>query len=236
MNATNKPEDHGFTLIELMIVVAILSIIAAASVPSLVSSKVAANESNAIGTLRNLTSAQAQFWSNAVLDDDLDGAGEFGYFAELAGAVPLNGRANGNGTPNPLDPPILSARFGDVDAAGRVSLSGYVFQIFLPDAAGAGLAEAGGGGPTGAEDADQCEIYWCAYAYPMVAGTSGHHAFFVNHRGEILKTSMDVARYDLSQGPPAWNAALSNVSGDMSDPPAIGGLVANDGNTWVVVH
>ena len=53
--------NKGFTLIELMIVVAIIAIIAAIAIPSLLESKKAANEAAAIANLRLLTSVQAQY-------------------------------------------------------------------------------------------------------------------------------------------------------------------------------
>ena len=40
---------------------------------------------------------------------------------------------------------ILGATFQYVDANSRVNKSGYLFQIFLPDAAGAGVTEAANG-------------------------------------------------------------------------------------------
>ncbi len=51
----------GFTLVELMIVLAIIAIIAAFAIPNLMKSRMSANEAGAIGTLRTIVTAQATY-------------------------------------------------------------------------------------------------------------------------------------------------------------------------------
>lgn len=51
----------GFSLIELLIVVAIILVIAAIAVPSFLRSRMAANESAAVGALRTLNTAQISY-------------------------------------------------------------------------------------------------------------------------------------------------------------------------------
>jgi type IV pilus assembly protein PilA len=53
--------EHGFSLIELLIVVAIIAIIAAIAVPSMLQARMAANESGAIQGLRTVGSAEVAF-------------------------------------------------------------------------------------------------------------------------------------------------------------------------------
>jgi len=51
----------GFSLIELLIVVAIILIIAAIAIPNLLRSRIAANEASAVGSLRTLNTAEITY-------------------------------------------------------------------------------------------------------------------------------------------------------------------------------
>jgi type IV pilus assembly protein PilA len=56
-----KRKDTGFSLIELLIVVAIILIIAAIAIPSFLRSKMAANESSAVQSVRDINTALAAY-------------------------------------------------------------------------------------------------------------------------------------------------------------------------------
>ena len=77
--------QKGFSLIELLIVVAIILIIAAISIPNLLRSRIAANEASAAGSIRTIVTAEISYFSTY-------GAG-YGTLAQLGGAVPCTASA-----------------------------------------------------------------------------------------------------------------------------------------------
>ena len=55
---------QGFSLIELLIVVAIILIIAAIAIPNLIRARISANQSSAVASLRSIATAQIQYSSS----------------------------------------------------------------------------------------------------------------------------------------------------------------------------
>ena len=103
---------RGFSLIELLIVVAIILIIAAIAIPSLLRSKMAANEASAIGSLRTMNTAFVNYASTYAV----------GYPANLTDLAPSN-------SPSSTAADLLDS------ALVTGTKSGYGFS-YVPGAAG----------------------------------------------------------------------------------------------------
>jgi len=253
-------QRSGFTLVEIAIAIAIIAIISAVAVPKFIGAKISGNESAAIGTLRLIASAQQQVAAACAIDTDADGGGEFAFFGELAGAVPIRvydhaagGPALGNAV-DLLDPNYVLGGFGQVVDAfgdGVVARQGYFFKMYLPgpqpvfNGSIPGLAEDPTGGAKAADctpagwASDHAESLWSCYAWPIEHRRSGIRAFFINQDGDLAQCDNADATYDGLVGAtsiPVFDAALSteNGGGDMLDPLGLIGVgkTANDGLVW----
>lgn len=124
--------NQGFTLIELMIVVAIIAIIAAIAIPSLLNARKAGNEASAISSLRTLTTVNEQYRTRfQSYTDSLASLSAAGYIDSVLGAGQKSGfnfaYAGGGpgvntwtGGADPTDPGVTGDRFFFVDQSGVI--------------------------------------------------------------------------------------------------------------------
>jgi len=83
-------KQKGFSLIELLIVVAIILIIAAIAIPNLLRSRIAANEASAVGSLRTINTAEVTYASTY---PDAGFAGTLKALGPISGSTPTSAAA-----------------------------------------------------------------------------------------------------------------------------------------------
>jgi len=152
-----RNRQKGFSLIELLIVVAIILIIAAIAIPNLLRSKMAANEASAVGSLRTLTTANVTYNSTYGNQYSPD-------LQTLGGTPPTANCANSLLVDNSLATAI----------AGSSGKSGYTFNYL----AGTPITNPPAGCTAGV-------LTFALQADPVVVGQTGTRHFCADQSGVI---------------------------------------------------
>ena len=154
---------NGFTLVELLVVVAVIGIVASIAVPGLVRARMSGNEASAIGSLRAINSAESTFSSSC---------GEGNYAATLVGL----GTPTSGGGQAFISPDIATTASG-----ATVIKSGYAISLGAGGTAVvAGVLSCNGGQPVNAGYGTNAD---------PISTSSGERHFASDSRGAIFVSS-----------------------------------------------
>jgi prepilin-type N-terminal cleavage/methylation domain-containing protein len=160
---------HGFTLIELMIVIAIIAIIAAIAIPNLLESRVSAQEAAAATALKSgILPAQVQFQAGAYLDADGNGLGEY---------------ATSNGLTAGKSFPLLSGQ--------NTTTGGVTLNLLAPTYQNSTPAISGYKFNDPISEASSQERVWGVITQPLDSN-QGRRLFAINQAGNIYASTPNV--------------------------------------------
>jgi prepilin-type N-terminal cleavage/methylation domain-containing protein len=216
----------GFTLIELMIVIAIIAVIAAIAIPGLLAAQRSSNERNASTSLKTITTAQADFRSN-----DRDGNRAMDFWTAdvyaLYGMIGITGAsttipADSTSAANViklLEPSLAGADgmtqqalYGNVDFTNSIVngtvKAGYAFRALGFEDSGAGptdlTTDTDGAGQFYGDCHDADRFAFIAFPISL---NSGKLMFVVNEDNTIWKFNL----------PATYTAVFTGASGTTTD-------------------
>ena len=162
-----KRKQRGFSLIELLIVVAIILIIAAIAIPNLLRSRMAANEASAVGSIRTMNTAAISY--NSTYGNGFPGT---------IAAIGNNGTTSISCTNAELLDSVLTSG----------TKSGYTFQL----KPGLGANQLNSTSSSCAGGYGYSDGYMVT-AVPVTVGTTGQRAFCSDASGVIRQNAAGTA-------------------------------------------
>jgi prepilin-type N-terminal cleavage/methylation domain-containing protein len=158
--AASRNDSSGFTLVELMLVIAIVGVLAALAAGGVLRARVAANEASAVASVRTVNNAQNSYASTCA-------RGGYAQSLDDLSLEPLDGV--------PFIAPDL--------AADGITKSGYRFAI--DDGVDTSMVVEADG--TCSASADDALATYYVHAEPIFVGFTGQRSFGSDDRGTIFQ-------------------------------------------------
>lgn len=168
-------KSTGFTLIELMIVVAIIAIIAAIAIPNLLRSRMAANETAAVAACKAFATAEDIYRRT-----DYNSDGVLEYAQALSGANSLYENTAGAGDLALIDRSFANAEGAPLSTA--TPKSGYVFNVLTSQG-----ANASGGARSFIDGSGRMTLGYAMGATSNQYDGVGRNTFCISNAGTIYE-------------------------------------------------